>query len=70
MKIILDTSEEKEELLGPDMSNIVEFNIQQKMMNLSSLTTLTIDIHKVLCTWVEFQHQLAITVEEIVEVYI
>ena len=54
MKILLDTAEEKSQLLGTDMSNMVELNIQQKMVNLLSLKTLNIDIHKVLCTWEEF----------------
>ena len=37
---------------------------------LSSLTTLTIDIQKVLQNWTEFQHQLVVTAEAIVEVCI
>ena len=54
--------------MGPDMENIVEFSIQENMSILSSLTTLTIDIQKVLQSWTEFQHQLAVTAEAIVEV--
>ena len=54
MKILLDISEEKVQLLGPDMRNIFNLNIHQKVENLSSLTTLTIDIQKVLHTWEEF----------------
>ena len=67
MKILLDTIEETAQRLGHDMSNIVDLSIQQKMSNLSSLTTLTIDIQKVLSTWEEFQHQLAVAAEAIVE---
>ena len=43
-------------------------SIQEKMTTLSGLTTLTIKIHKVLQSWSEFQHQLAMTVEAFVEV--
>ena len=70
MKRLLETIEEKTQLLGPDMSNIFNMNIHQKVENLSSLTTLTIDIQKVLYTWEKFQHQLAINAEAIVEVCI
>ena len=70
MKILLDTIKEKSQILGLDMSNIVNLNIHQKMANLSSITTLTIDVQKALRTWEEFQHQLEIIVEEIVEVCI
>ena len=52
------------------MNNIFDLHIQQKMENLSSLTTLTIDIHKEIRTWEEFQHQLEITTEAIVKVCI
>ena len=51
--------------MGPNMEQIVEISIQDKMSILSSLTTLTIDIKKILRT--EFQHQLAVTAEAIVE---
>ena len=44
MKRLLDNVEEKAQFLGPDMSNIVDVSIHQNMSNLSSLTTLTIDI--------------------------
>ena len=70
MKILLDNAEEKSQLLGPNMSNMFNLNIHQKVANLSSLTTLTIDIQKELRTWEEFQHQLEINAEAIVEVYI
>ena len=58
----------KDQFLGPDMERIVDLSIQEKMSTLSSLTTLTIDIQKVLQNWTEFQHQLAMTAEAIVEV--
>ena len=54
--------------MGHDMEKITELSIQEKMSILSSLTTLTIDIQKVLQSWMEFQHQLAVTSEAIVEV--
>ena len=54
--------------MDPDMERIAEISIQEKMWILSSLTTLTIDIQKVLQSWMEFQHQLAMTAEAIVEV--
>ena len=54
--------------MGPDMGKIAEISIQEKMLILSSLTTLTIDIQKVLQSWTEFQHQLAVIAEAIIEV--
>ena len=54
--------------MGPDMEIIGEISIQEKMSILSSLTTLTINIHKILHSWTDFQHQLAVTDEAIVEV--
>ena len=67
MKILLDTSDEKVQSLGPDLENITDYSIQEKMSTLSSLTTLTIDIQNALCSWAEFQHQLTINAEAIVE---
>ena len=54
MKRLLEAAEEKAQLLGPDMSNIFNMDMHQKVENLSSLITLTIDIQKVLLTWEEF----------------
>ena len=54
--------------MGHDMEKIAELPIQEKMLILSSLTILTIDIHKILQSWLDFQHQLAVTAEAIVEV--
>ena len=68
MKRILDTADEKAQFMGPDMESIIDLSIQEKMSTLSSITTLTIDIQKVLQNWTEFQHQLAITTKSIVEV--
>ena len=65
---LLETAEEKHQYLGPDMERIADLSIQEKMSRLSSHTTLTIDIQKVLQSWTEFQHQLAVTLEAIVEV--
>ena len=56
--------------MGPDMERIADLSIQENMSTLSSIITLTIDIQKVLQSWAEFQHQLVITVEAIVEVCI
>ena len=63
-------AEEKYHFLGPDMERIANLSIQENMLTFSSITTLTIDIQKVLQSWTEFQHQLAITTETIVEVCI
>ena len=49
------------------MERIAYLSIQENMSTLSSLTTLTIDIQKVLQNWTEFQHQMAMTAEAIVE---
>ena len=46
--------------MGPDMERIAEISISEKMLILSSLTTLTIDIQKILQSWMDFQHHLAI----------
>ena len=48
MKILLDTTEEKAQFIGPDMESIRDLSILEKMLTLSSIKTLTIDIQKVL----------------------
>ena len=68
MKRLLDTAKEKAQFMGPDMESITDLSIQEKMSTLSSITTLTIDIQNVLQNWTEFEHQLAITIEAIVEI--
>ena len=68
MKRLLDTADEKAQSLGPDLENITDCSIQEKMSTLSSVTTLTINIQNALCNWAEFQHQLAIKVEAIIEI--
>ena len=68
MKGLIKTAEEKDQLMGPDTERIVEVSIAEKMSILSSLTTLTIDIHKILQSWTYFQHHLAVTAPAIVEV--
>ena len=68
MKRLLDTTEEKTQLLGIDMINITNLPIQEKISILLSIKTLTIDIQNSLRNWTEFQHQLAITTESIVEI--
>ena len=54
--------------MGLDMGKIAEISIQEKMSILSNLTTLTIDIHKILQSWMDFQHHLVVTAPTIVEV--
>ena len=44
MKRLVETAEEKDQFMGPDMERIAEVSISEKMSILSSLTTLTIDI--------------------------
>ena len=61
-------AKEKHQFLGPDMERIENLSIQENMSTLSSLTTLRIDIQKVLQGWTEFEHQLAVIAEAIVEV--
>ena len=56
MKRIFEIVEEKDQFMGPDMENIAELSIQENMLILSSLTTLTIDIQKILQSWMAFQH--------------
>ena len=68
MRILLDTTDEKAQSLGPELENITACSIQEKMSTLSSLVTLTIDIQNALRSWADFQHQLAIKAEAIVEV--
>ena len=54
--------------MGPDMERIAEVSIFNKMSILSGLITLTIDIQKILQSWTDFQHHLAVTSPAIVEV--
>ena len=70
MKRLLDVAKEKIQFMGLDMESIADLSIQEKMLTLSGITTLTINIQKVLQSWTEFQHQLAITAEAIVEICI
>ena len=70
MKRIIETAEEKDQFMGPDMGKIAEIFIQEKMSILSSLTTLTIDIQKILQSWMDFQHHLVVIEPAIVEVYV
>ena len=65
---LLEIAEEKDQFMGPDVESIADLSIQEKMSILSSITTLTINIQKVLQSWAEFQHQLAITTEAIMEI--
>ena len=56
MRQIFETAEEKDPFMGPDMENIAELSIQEKMLILSSLTTLKIDIQNILQSWTTFEH--------------
>ena len=68
MKQLIETLEEKDQFMGLDMERIVEVSISEKMSILSGLTTLTVDIQKVLQSWSDFQHHLVVTAPAIVEV--
>ena len=68
MQRLLNAAEEQNQMLGPNMEHIAEIPMAGKMSVLSNLTTLTIDIQKALQTWIDFQHQLAVTAPAIVEV--
>ena len=57
-------------IMGPDMERIAEVSISEKMSILSNLTTLTIDIQKILQNWIDFQHHLAVTAPAIVKFYV
>ena len=70
MKRLIETTEEKDQFMGPKMERIAEVPIVEKMSILSGLTTLTIDIQKVLQSWTDFQHHLTVTAPAIVEVYV
>ena len=48
MKWLSETAEEKDQFMGPDIGKIAKISIQEKMSILSNLTTLTIDIEKIL----------------------
>ena len=52
------------------VENSSEVSISEKMLILSTLTTLTIDIHKIFQSMIDFQHHLAVTAPAIVEVYV
>ena len=67
MKRLIKTIEEKDQFMGPDMERIVEVSILEKMLILSSLTTLTIDIQKIFQSWTDFQHHLTVTAPTIIE---
>ena len=68
MKRLINAVEEQNQLLGPNMENIAEMPMFAKMLILSSITTLTIDIQKALQSWTNFLHHLAITAPAIVQV--
>ena len=51
MKILLETAEDKTQLLGIDMINITDLPMQGKISIMSSITTLTIDIQNALRNW-------------------
>ena len=56
--------------MGHDMERIAEVSISEKMSILLGLTTLTMNIQKILQSWIDFQHHLVVTAPSIVEVCI
>ena len=70
MKRLIETAEEQDQFMGPNMERIAKVSILENMSILSGLTTLTIDIQKDLQSWTDFQHHLAIIALAIVEVCI
>ena len=68
MKRLIKTAEENDEFMDPDMERIEEVSISENMSIISNMTTLTIDIQKILQSWIDFQHHLAVTAPAIVEV--
>ena len=68
MKRLIETGEQQDHLMGPNMEKIAAIPISEKMSILSGLTTLTIDIQKALKGWIDLQHHLAIKNPAIVEV--
>ena len=56
--------------MGPNMEKIAQVPLSEKLLVLSSLTTLTIDIQKTLQSWTDFQHHLAVIAPAIVEFYV
>ena len=67
MKRLINAAEEQNQLLGPNMENIAEMPMSEKMSILSSLTTLEIDIQKAMQSWTDFQHHFSVTSPAIVE---
>ena len=70
MKRLIETKEEKDQFMGPEMERIAEVSILEKMSILSGLTTLTINIQNFLQSWTDFQHHLAVTAPSIVDLCI
>ena len=70
MKWLIETTEEKDQFMGPGMERIAEVSISENMSILSGLTTLTIDIQKFLQSWTYFQHHLTVTTPAIIEFYV
>ena len=54
MKRLINAVEEQNNLLGPNMENIAEMPMSEKMSILSNITTLMIDIQKELQSWTDF----------------
>ena len=65
---MLSTIEKKTRPLGTNMINNLDLDMHNKMENLSSLTTLNIDLQTSLHAWEELEHQLLVSAEAIVEV--
>ena len=44
MKRLMDTADKKSHFFGPNMNNIANISIQEKISTLSNITALTIDV--------------------------
>ena len=70
IKRLIDTAEEQNQILGPNMEKITEVPLSENMSVLSSLTTLMINIQKAFQSWKDFQHHLSIIAPAIVVICI
>ena len=64
----METAKEKGQFMGPDMERIAEIYMPEKMSILSNMTTIAIDIQKILQSWTDFQHHLTMTAPTILKV--
>lgn len=66
LQTLLTAANKKIELFGPDLIHLQGKTTEEKMTELSSLTTLTINIQNSLCHWEKFHHHLSFSAEAIV----